>query len=195
MRSPDYAAAAQLAALNDPSVDRNYLGSSYMNLLELQKAYVGALLSSQKSQYGFRMGGKSGGSDHHGYYGNPSFVGMSYPGSPLASPVIPNSPVGPGSPTRHNEMNMHYPSGLRNIAGGIMGPWDLNGGSNLEESFASSLLEEFKSNKANCLELSEFASHVVEVSTAVDSYNKNLRQPQLMRKPWFIRKLCPKLYY
>ncbi|WCJ20487.1 pumilio 2 [Euphorbia peplus] len=174
MRSPDYAAAAQLAALNDPSVDRNYLGSSYMNLLELQKAYVGALLSSQKSQYGLPMGGKSGGSNHHGYYGNPAFVGMSYPGSPLASPVIPNSP---GSPMRHNEMNMRYPSGLRNLAGGIMGPWDLNGGSNLEESFASSLLEEFKSNKAKCLELSEIAGHVVEFSA--DQYGSRFIQQKL----------------
>ncbi|XP_065877724.1 pumilio homolog 2-like isoform X2 [Euphorbia lathyris] len=176
MRSPDYA-AAQLAALNDPSVDRNYLGSSYMNLLDLQKAYVGAILSSQKSQYGHPTGAKSGGSNHHGYYGNPAFVGMSYPGSPLASPVIPNSPVGPGSPIRHSDLNMRYPSGLRNLAGGIMGPWHLDAGSNLDESFASSLLEEFKSNKTKCLELSEIASHVVEFSA--DQYGSRFIQQKL----------------
>ncbi|MED6179231.1 hypothetical protein PIB30_115193, partial [Stylosanthes scabra] len=50
MRTSDYA-AAQLAALNDPSMDRSYLGNSYMNLLELQKAYLGTVLSPQKSQY------------------------------------------------------------------------------------------------------------------------------------------------
>ncbi|KAJ9146687.1 hypothetical protein P3X46_028922 [Hevea brasiliensis] len=176
LRTPEYA-AAQLAALNDPSVDRNYLGN-YMNLLELQKAHGGALLSSQKSQYGVPIGGKSGGSNHHGYYGNPAFgVGMSYPGSPLASPVIPNSPVGPGSPIRHNELNMRFPSGMRNLAGGIMGPWHLDGGVNVDESFASSLLEEFKSNKTKCLELSEIAGHVVEFSA--DQYGSRFIQQKL----------------
>jgi pumilio RNA-binding family len=161
LRSSEY--AAQFAALNDPSMDRNYLGNSYMNLLELQKAYLGSLLSPQKSQYGLPLGSKSGGSNHHGYYGNPAFgVGMSYPGSPMAGSVIPNSPVGPGSPIRHNELNMRFPSGMRNLAGGIMGPWHLDAaGMNMDESFASSLLEEFKSNKTKCFELSEIAGHVV----------------------------------
>ncbi|KAF2311877.1 hypothetical protein GH714_027091 [Hevea brasiliensis] len=124
LRTPEYA-AAQLAALNDPSVDRNYLGN-YMNLLELQNAHVGALFSSQKSHYGVPMGGKSGVSNHRGYYGNPAFgVGLSYPGR------------------------------------GIMAMAQ-DGGVNMDESFASSLLEEFKSNKTKCLEFSEIAGHVVE---------------------------------
>lgn len=157
MRTSDYA-ASQLAALNDPSADRSYLGNSYMNLLELQKTYL-SLLSPQKSQYGVPLGGKSGGSNHHGYYGSPAFgVGMSYPGSP----VIPNSPVGPGSPMRHSELNMRFPSGMRNLAGGVMGAWHLDAGGNLDEGFASSLLEEFKSNKAKSFELSEISGHVVE---------------------------------
>ncbi|XP_055962190.1 pumilio homolog 2-like [Mercurialis annua] len=176
LRTPEYAAAAQLAALNDPSVDRNYLGNSYLNLVQFQKVYLGALLSSQKSQYGVPMGGKSG-SNHHSYYGNPAFgVGLSYPGSPLASSVIPNSPVGPGSPIRHNELNMHYPSGMRNLAG-VMGPWHLDAGCNMDESFASSLLEEFKSNKTKCLELSEIAGHVVEFSA--DQYGSRFIQQKL----------------
>ncbi|CAK7331472.1 unnamed protein product [Dovyalis caffra] len=179
LRAPEYA-ATQLAAINDPSVDRNYLGNSignsYLNYLEIQKAY--GLLSSQKSQYGVPLGGKSGSSNHHGYFGNPAFgVGMSYPGSPLASPVIPNSPVGPGSPIRHNELNMRFPSGMRNLAGGIMGPWHLDAGCNMDESFASSLLEEFKSNKAKCLELSEIAGHVVEFSA--DQYGSRFIQQKL----------------
>ncbi|XP_008222212.1 PREDICTED: pumilio homolog 1 [Prunus mume] len=177
LRTSEYA-AAQLAALNDPSVDRNYLGNSYMNLLELQKAYLGALLSPQKSQYGVPLGGKSAGSNHHGYYGNPAFgVGMSYPGSPMASPVIPNSPVGPGSPMRHNELNMCFPSGMRNLAGGVMGPWHMDGSCNIDESFASSLLEEFKSNKAKSFELSEIGGHVVEFSA--DQYGSRFIQQKL----------------
>ncbi|KAE8039095.1 hypothetical protein FH972_011537 [Carpinus fangiana] len=178
LRSSEY--AAQYAALNDPSMDRNYLGNSYMNLLELQKAYLGALLSPQKSQYGVPLGSKSGGSNHHGYYGNPAFgVGMSYPGSPMAGSVIPNSPVGPGSPIRHNELNMRFPSGMRNLAaGGIMGAWHLDAaGMNMDESFASSLLEEFKSNKTKCFELSEIVGHVVEFSA--DQYGSRFIQQKL----------------
>ncbi|KAF8397447.1 hypothetical protein HHK36_016364 [Tetracentron sinense] len=169
--------AEYVAALNDPSVDRNYMGNSYMDAIGLQKAYLGALLSPQKSQYGSPFLGKSGGLNH-GYYGNPAYgLGMSYPGSPLASPVLPNSPVGPGSPIRHNERNMRLPSGMRNLAGGVMGSWHSEAGSNMDESFASSLLEEFKSNKTRCFELSEIASHVVEFSA--DQYGSRFIQQKL----------------
>ena len=44
---------------------------------------------------------------------------------------------------------------------GVMGPWHLDAG-NMDENFASSLLEEFKSNKTKCFELSEISGHVVE---------------------------------
>ncbi|XP_030504152.2 pumilio homolog 2 [Cannabis sativa] len=170
MRTSEYA-AAQLSALNDPSADRSYLGNSYVNLLELQKAYL-SLLSPQKSQYGVPLGGKSGGSNNLGYYGNSAYgVGMSYPGSP-----VPNSPVGPGSPMRHSELNMRYPSGMRNLPGGLMGAWHLDGG-NMDESFASSLLEEFKSNKAKSFELSEISGHVVEFSA--DQYGSRFIQQKL----------------
>ncbi|MBA0853938.1 hypothetical protein Goshw_024166 [Gossypium schwendimanii] len=162
LRTSDYAAAQQ-AALNDPTMDRNFLGNSYMNLLELQKAYLGALLSPQKSQYGVPLGAKSSSSNLHGFYGNTTFgAGMSYPGSPLANAVLPNSPVGPVSPIRHTDLNMRFPSGMRNLAGSVMGPWHLDSGCNIDESFSSSLLEEFKGNKTKCFELSEIAGHVVE---------------------------------
>ncbi|KAF5751430.1 Pumilio 2 isoform 1 [Tripterygium wilfordii] len=177
LRTPEFA-AAQLAALNDSSIDRNYGGNSYMNLLELQKAYLGALVSpqTQRSQYGVPLGGKSASSNHHGYYGNQPY-GMSYSGSPLANPIIRNSPVGPHSPIRHNDLNMHFSPGIRNLAGGVMGPWHLDGGLNMHEGFASSLLEEFKSNKAKCFELSEIPGHVVEFST--DQYGSRFIQQKL----------------
>ncbi|KAJ8636694.1 hypothetical protein MRB53_010961 [Persea americana] len=175
LRTAEY--TAQVAAgFNDPSLDRNYIGNSYMDLVGLQKAYLGAMLSPQKSQYGLPFLGKSGG-PNHGYYGNPTFgLGMSYPGSPLTSAVLPGSPVGPGSPIRHNERNMRYPSGMRNIGGGAMG-WHLDGVGGMDESFASSLLEEFKSNKTRCFELSEIASHVVEFSA--DQYGSRFIQQKL----------------
>uniref|UniRef100_A0A0V0IXZ6 Putative ovule protein n=1 Tax=Solanum chacoense TaxID=4108 RepID=A0A0V0IXZ6_SOLCH len=161
--------AAQVAALNDPSLDRNYMGNSYVDLL--QKAYLSNVLP-QKSQYGVPLNSKTSSSGHHGYYGNPAFgVGLSYPGSPLASPV---SPVGPGSPMRHSDYNMRFPGRMRNIAGGVMGPYHLD---NMENSVASSLLEEFKSNKAKCFELSEIAGHVVEFSA--DQYGSRFIQQKL----------------
>ncbi|KAK9168383.1 hypothetical protein Syun_000523 [Stephania yunnanensis] len=175
LRSAEYA-AAQVAAISDPSLDRSYMGNSYVDLVGLQKAYLGALLSPQKSQYSLPFLGKSGGFNH-GYHGNPSFgLGMSYPGSPLASPVVPNSPVGPGSPLRH-ERNLRFPSGIRGMGGNFMGPWHSDSVGSISESLASSLLEEFKSSKTKCFELSEIAGHVVEFSA--DQYGSRFIQQKL----------------
>ncbi|KAK1394218.1 Pumilio-like 2 [Heracleum sosnowskyi] len=173
LRTTEYAAQA---SLNDLSVDNNYLNNSYVDLL--QKAYLGSLLSPQKSQYGMPLGSNTGGSGHHGYYGNPAYgLGLSYPGSPLASPVLPHSPVGPGSPIRHGDVNKRFHSGMRNLAGGgVMGAWHLDAG-NMEHSFASSLLEEFKSNKTRCFELLEITGHVVEFSA--DQYGSRFIQQKL----------------
>ncbi|KAF5205587.1 Pumilio-like protein [Thalictrum thalictroides] len=171
-----YLAAAQVAALNDPSIDRNYTGNSYADILGLQKAYLGSLLSPQKSQYGVPFLGNSGGLNL-GYYGNPAYIGMSYPGSPLVNPMIPNSPVGPGSPMRHSDRNMRFSSGLRNLPGGLMGSWNSDLATNMDETFTSSLLEEFKSNKTKCFELSEISGHVVEFSA--DQYGSRFIQQKL----------------
>ncbi|XP_052180115.1 pumilio homolog 2-like [Diospyros lotus] len=170
-----YLRTGYAAALNDASMDGNYLGNSHMDLL--QKAYLGGLLSP-KSQYGVSMQMKSGDPNHHGYYGTPGYgVGLSYPGSPLASPGIPNSAAGPGSPMRHSELNVRFPSAMRNLAGGVMGPWHLRTGYSAEDSFASSLLEEFKSNKTKSFELSEITGHVVEFSA--DQYGSRFIQQKL----------------
>ncbi|KAH7838659.1 hypothetical protein Vadar_029570 [Vaccinium darrowii] len=166
LRTAEYA-----AALNDPSMDRNYIGDSYTDLLH--KAYMGSLLSPHKSQYVVPTGTKPVGSNHHRYYGNPAYgVGFSYPGSPLASPV------GPGSPMRHGELNMRVPSMMKNLGGTVIGPsWHLQAGYNMDDAFSSSLLEEFKSNKAKCFELSEIAGHVVDFSA--DQYGSRFIQQKL----------------
>ncbi|KAK9062954.1 hypothetical protein SSX86_016824 [Deinandra increscens subsp. villosa] len=129
------------AALNDPS----------MELLALQKAYLSGRLSPQKSQYGLPYLNKSGSLTNHGYYGN-------YPTSPLT-----------GSPVRHGERSLRFPSGMRNLASGFTGPFD--------ENFASSLLDEFKNNKTKCFELVEIAGHVVEFSS--DQYGSRFIQQKL----------------
>ena len=161
LRSNDYA-VAQAAALNDATMDREVMGSTYMDLYGLQKAYLGAMLSPPKSQFGVPYMGKSS-SLNQGYYGNPGYgLGMSYPGSPLAGTLLPNSPVGSGSPVRHSERNLRFSSGIRNMTGGLMGGWHSEAVGNLDENFPSSLLDEFKSNKTKCFELAEIAGHVVE---------------------------------
>ncbi|CAN1231344.1 Pumilio homolog 2 [Linum grandiflorum] len=150
LRSPEYAAASHLG---DPT--------AYMNLLELQ------------ARGHFGGGHKSGGSNLHSYYGNAAAFGMGM------SPVFPNSPVGPGSPLRYDDMNMRFGSGMRSLGGGgggVMSHWHLDGGP-FDESFGSSLLEEFKSNKTKCLELSDIAGHVVEFSA--DQYGSRFIQQKL----------------
>lgn len=153
MRTPEY--ASQFSSNpNDPSIDRSYL-------IGLQKAYIDALLSAQNNP-NLSYLSKSG-NFNPGYYNDPSFgLGMSYPGSPLSNSVH-NASVGPGSPMRHSDHGMRVPSVMRNLNGGLIGSWTSEAGiHNMDESFASSLLEEFKSNKTKCFELSEIAGHVVE---------------------------------
>ncbi|KAL3523846.1 hypothetical protein ACH5RR_016680 [Cinchona calisaya] len=173
LRSTEHATAH----LNDPMLDRESGGNSYMELLEMQKSYMETLLLHQKSQYGHPYLGKNGGSSH-GYFGNPGFgLGLSYTGSPLVGQLLLNSPIGPGGSVRHGERNIHFSSGMRNLSGNVMGSWHLDLGSSLEESFASSLLDQFKSNKTRCFELSEIAGHVVEFSA--DQYGSRFIQQKL----------------
>ncbi|XP_042968711.1 pumilio homolog 1-like [Carya illinoinensis] len=175
LRSNEYA-AAQVAALNDTAMDRECMGNSYLNIIEAQKAYLGSLLSPQKSHLGVPYLGKSAGLNH-GYYGNPALgLGMSYAGSPLAGPLLPGSPIGSGSPVRHSERNMRFP-GMRSLAGGVMGAWPSEVSGDLDETFAATLLDEFKSNKTKSFELSEIAGHVVEFSA--DQYGSRFIQQKL----------------
>ncbi|CAA7017562.1 unnamed protein product [Microthlaspi erraticum] len=162
--------ADSLDLLNDPLMDRSFMGNNngYLNMLELQRAYLGA----QKSQYCVPY--KSGSPNSHSYYGSPTFgSNMSYPGSPLAHHVMQNPLMAPCSPMRRGEVNMRYPSATRNYPG--MGYMDSHG--SLDEGFGSSLLEEFKSNKTRGFELSEIASHVVEFSA--DQYGSRFIQQKL----------------
>ncbi|CAN1746871.1 Pumilio homolog 1 [Linum perenne] len=147
LRSNDYA-GSQMASLNESSMDMDYL---------------------EKSQYGGAPYLGKSGSLNHNYYGNQSFgPGMSYPGSPL---------VGSGSPGRHGERHLRFPSGMRNLNGGVMGSWLSEAAGSLNEGFPSSLLDEFKNNKTRCFELSEIAGHVVEFSA--DQYGSRFIQQKL----------------
>ncbi|KAF7831057.1 pumilio-like protein 1-like isoform X1 [Senna tora] len=167
--------AAQVAALNDPAINRE-CSNNYADLLGLQKAYVESLIAPPKSQFAVPYLNKSANLNRN-YYGNPTFgVGVSYPGSPLAGSLYPSSPIGSGSPMRQSERSMRL-SGMRNVAGGFMGAWHSDTVGNLDENFASSLLDEFKSSKTKCFELSEIAGHVVEFSA--DQYGSRFIQQKL----------------
>lgn len=164
LRTSDYA-AAQLGALNDTTVDNNYLGNPYMSMLDVQNAYLATMLSHEKSQYGVPFGAKSRGSDRHTYPGNhASISGFSYPGSLLSDSVMPNSPAAPGIPLRHTDLR-RFSSGMRSFSGSNMGGWHLDAAYDTNES---SLLEEFKSNKTKCFELSDIDGHVVEFRYVCD---------------------------
>ncbi|KAL9235323.1 hypothetical protein vseg_010089 [Gypsophila vaccaria] len=153
--------ATYVAALSGRSPDKYY-----MDLL--QKAYLDSVTSPKKPQFGSSLGNLSTRSNH-GFYGNHD-IGMGYPGSPLSSPVIPNLSGGRGNAIRHKEFNMRYPTTMRNIGGAV-------GSCHMDSDFGSSLLEEFKSNKTKCFELSEIEGHVVEFS--VDQYGSRFIQQKL----------------
>ncbi|KAL5227013.1 hypothetical protein ABZP36_015278 [Zizania latifolia] len=155
------------ANCSDPSLERGFMGGSYGDLTAVQKAYIEALLQQQK-QYGIPLGKST--TSNYGYYGNLAFgMGMSYPGSPLGGPL---SSPGPGSPLRLSEWNMRSPSNSRNLGG-----WNSDPSGYTNENFPSSLLDEFKSNKARSFELAEIASHVVEFSA--DQYGSRFIQQKL----------------
>ncbi|CAK8538180.1 unnamed protein product [Lathyrus sativus] len=159
-------AAAQIGALNESARSNNV-----PDLLSLQKAYIESLIAQQKAQFSSPYLGKST-SMNHNSYGNPSYgLGMSYPGSPLAGSSFPNSMYGQG------ERNVRM-SGMRNVAGGgLTGAWHSDAVSNLDDNFPPSLLDEFKSNKTKCFELSEISGHVVEFSA--DQYGSRFIQQKL----------------
>eukprot|EP01018_Ginkgo_biloba_P007533 Gb_31285 [translate_table: standard] len=169
-RTADY--ATQIAAsFSDPSITGNYMNGSYVDLLEFQKAYLASLFAQQKSQYGMPYLGK-GGTVNSGYYCNPSFgLGMPYANSPLASPVLPSSPVARVSPqVRQSERSSCIPSGARSLVGGGVGSWQSENGVDVEENYGCSLLEDFKSSKTRNFELSEISGSVVEFRYPIFKY-------------------------
>ncbi|CAN6461485.1 unnamed protein product [Victoria cruziana] len=155
------------ASMNDPSLQRNYMDAY---VLELQKAYFGALLAQQKSQYGTASLGKSG-SLNNTYYGSPDFGhGMPYTGG-----MSPDS-FNHGSPFRQVERNPRFVTSTRS-QNGLGGSWHPENGGHMEGSYGSSLLEEFKNNKIRSFELSEITDHVVEFSA--DQYGSRFIQQKL----------------
>ena len=135
--------------LSDPSLGRSYLGANHMDISGYNKAYLGALLAQQRLPHDGSYLGKSGGLNN-GFYGNAG-VGLHMPYPTLI----------PGSPLRQNDPLSRLPSALRSGTAGSKGSWNRVNGI-MEQGFASTLLEEFKTNKTRSFELSEIVDHVVE---------------------------------
>ncbi|MQL87740.1 hypothetical protein Taro_020278, partial [Colocasia esculenta] len=147
------------ARLCDPSLGSHLIGSSQVDLSTYQKAYIQALLAQHKLQNGMSFLGKSGGSTY-GYRGTPGFgFGMQYTPNPLSYSIL--SSLGSVSPPTDSDRSSRFPSMLRGSTGGSMGSWNAENSASME-GFASSLLEEFKSNKTRTFELSDIVDHVVE---------------------------------
>jgi pumilio RNA-binding family len=134
---------------------------------EFRKHTLRHCLLKQKQQYELPHLGKSGGFNH-GYYGNPSYgFGMPYPGNPMADSVLPS--IGSESPLFQNDRISNFTSMMRNTVGGSIGPWHSDISSNMEGRFASTLLDEFKTNKTRSFELSDIVDYVVEFRYACNA--------------------------
>ncbi|KAI3873672.1 hypothetical protein MKX03_021057 [Papaver bracteatum] len=112
------------------------------------------------------------------YYGSPPSMGvlMQFPTSPLASPVMPGSPVGGMSPAgRRNDMRFS-PSSSRNQ--GVFSGWPgQRGAERFDDPKTYSYLDELKSSKSRKFELSDIAGRIVEFSA--DQHGSRFIQQKL----------------
>ncbi|XP_024370243.1 pumilio homolog 1 [Physcomitrium patens] len=190
------AAEESRAAALEPSALRNYMAGAPLDVVEMQKNQLNAMLGGyavdQKSQFGragsmgIPIASQKSGSVSPAYYGSPPGVGMPHNNSPLTSPVLPGSSVGPGTfPMRRDERNMRPSSASRTNSGntgaasGLTYPgWQVQKtGETTEETRGSTLLEEFKNSKTRRFELSDIAGHVVEFSA--DQHGSRFIQQKL----------------
>ncbi|GMJ11965.1 pumilio 4 [Hibiscus trionum] len=157
------------AASSSSLLAGNYAGTLQGDLNGLQKAYLEAILAEQKQQYELSLLAKAGGLNQ-GYYGNPSYgLGKPFTGNPLENSVLPSIDSG----SIQNDRNVLFNSMMRNSAGG----WHSDISNNANGRYISSLLDEFKNNKARSFELLDIVDHVVEFST--DQYGSRFIQQKL----------------
>ncbi|KAI4346308.1 hypothetical protein L6164_007221 [Bauhinia variegata] len=157
----------------DSSQVRNFSNTSRGDLEGLQKAYLETLLAQQKQHY--ELLGKSG-LINYGYFGNQPFgVGLPYSGKRVTNSLVPS--LGSGNLLLENDHISYLNSMMRSSLGGSVGSWHSDIGNNMEGRFPSSLLDEFKNNKARSFELSDIVNHVVQFST--DQYGSRFIQQKL----------------
>jgi pumilio RNA-binding family len=144
----------------DPLQMRNFRDISHGDLEGLRKAYLETLLIQQKQQYELPLLSKSG-LLNNGFFGSqPYGPGMPYSGKQMANSSIHS--LGSGNPLFENERISRLNSMMRSSIGGSGGSWNADIGNNMEARLASSLLDEFKSNKTRPFELPDIVDHVVQ---------------------------------
>lgn len=158
-QSSDYSMQV-MSSSGDPLQMRNFSDASRGDLEGLRKAYLETLLSQQKQQYELPLLSKSG-LLSNGFYGSqPYGLGMPYSGKQIANSSLPS--LGSGNQLLENERISRLNSMMRSSMGGSGSSWHADIGNNMEARFASSLLDEFKNNKAKPFELSDIIEHVVQ---------------------------------
>ncbi|KAJ0030322.1 hypothetical protein Pint_14058 [Pistacia integerrima] len=147
----------------DPLASRSGVFGNQNVAHDLQKGCDLAASDDQKFQHQRSAGssnpnsGKGVMSPH--YLGNPPHIGISvqYPSSPIASPVLPGSPlVGTRFPGGRNEMRFLAGSGRHS------GWHGQRGYENFNDPKIYNFLEELKSGKGRRFELSDIAGNIVE---------------------------------
>ena len=97
------------------------------------------------------------------YYGGPPSMGVmtQFPAAPLASPVLPSSPVG-GINHIGRRNDMRFPQTSSRNIGLYSGGQGQRGVNSFDEPKRHYFLEELKSSNARKFELSDIAGHIVE---------------------------------
>ncbi|KAG8639601.1 pumilio homolog 6, chloroplastic isoform X2 [Manihot esculenta] len=112
------------------------------------------------------------------YFGSPSNMGMlmQYPSSPLASPVLPGSPVG-GTGSSGGTNGLRFPPGTGRYAAVYSGWQGQRGLENSNCTKIYNFIEELKSGKGHRFELSDIAGNIVEFSA--DQHGSRFIQQKL----------------
>jgi pumilio RNA-binding family len=150
-----------MSSSGDPFQMRNFSDASQHGDREaIRKAYLETLLIQQKQQYELPLLSKSGLLNQGSFGSQPYDLGMPHSGKQIANSSLPS--LGSGNPLFENERIAHINSMMRSSMGGSGNSWHADIGNNMETRFASSLLDEFKNNKAKPFELSDITDHVVQ---------------------------------
>ncbi|XP_058770041.1 pumilio homolog 4 isoform X2 [Vicia villosa] len=164
-----------MSSSGDPFQMRNFSDASHGELEGLRNAYLETLISQQKQLYELPLLSKSGLLNHGLFGSQPYGLGMPHSGKQMANSALPS--IGSGNPLFENERISHINSMMRSSMGGSGSSWHADIGNNMEARFASSLLDEFKNNKAKPFELSDITDHAVQFST--DQYGSRFIQQKL----------------
>lgn len=161
----------------DPVVSRSDIVGSQLSALDIHKGSNGAGRLQRTGDTGY-LNPRRGGIASPNYFGSPTNMGMlmQFPTSPLASPVLPGSPVG-GTCHPGTRNGMMFPADSGRSAGIYPGWQGQRGLHSFDDPKAYSFLEELKSGRGRRFELSDIAGYIVEFSA--DQHGSRFIQQKL----------------